>query len=163
MFVVSGGSINANQGTAWVNGEGTGDQVNCMGVFQFMGSSRLADVTDGTSSTIAVFEDMHWRGFINGSTTVFDYSNCDDSAWASGLASINSLKNPMNNKNPAWAAGNGAYGNGDRRCHGWSSLHPGGAQAMMCDGSVRFFSENIEHVVRYKLANRSDGLVLAAF
>lgn len=166
MFVVSGGALNATQGTAWVNGEVWTEQVNCTGVFQFMGASRLADVTDGTSSTIAVFEDMHWRGFINGSTTVFDYSYCDDSAWASGLACVNSLKNPMNNKNPAWAAGsplNGGYGNGDRRCHGWSSLHPGGAHAVLCDGGVRFFSENLDHAVRYKLANRNDGLVIATF
>lgn len=144
-----------NQGTPWVNGEALGEQVNCNGVFRFMGAVRLADITDGTSKTIAVFEDMHFRG---GQGATFDTRPLDDAAWMSPLAAVNSLRNPMNNRNPAWL-----QNADDRRCHGWSSFHPGGAHALLSDASVHFFSQDIDHVLRYALAVRNDGLPVEGF
>jgi prepilin-type N-terminal cleavage/methylation domain-containing protein len=149
MFVVG-----ANPGTPWVDGSAPGDQVNFNGVFREAGSVRLADIVDGTGSTIAVFEDMHWQG----PAPVKKQLYTDDAGWASGLGAVNSIRNPMNNENPAWLV----WGN-DRRCHGWSSAHPGGAHAVLADGAVRFFSEGIEHAVRYKLGVRNDGLALPQF
>jgi prepilin-type N-terminal cleavage/methylation domain-containing protein/prepilin-type processing-associated H-X9-DG protein len=141
----------ANPGTPWVNGDYLNEQVNCNGLFRYYGSTKLAQITDGTTSTIMVFEDMHYRG---GNTPgQFDRRAGDDSAWMSPLAAVNPLRNPLNNRNPAWL-----QGNGDRRCHGWSSEHPGGAQAALADGSVRFFSNSLENLVRYALAVRNDGL-----
>ncbi len=139
--------------TPWVNGESLSDQVNINGVFRYMGSVRMADITDGTSNTIAVFEDMHWRG---GNQAMFDQRPTDTCAWMCPLGAIGNLRNPMNNKNPAWQ-----LGAGDRRCHGWSSYHPGGAQATLGDGSVRFFGETMDHIVRYALAVRNDGLAVS--
>jgi prepilin-type processing-associated H-X9-DG protein len=149
------GMFQNNQGTPWVNGESLGEQARLNGVFKYMGSVRMADVLDGTNCTIAVFEDMHWRG---GDQAIFDENPCDDAAWFSGIGAINSIRNPMNNKNPAWQ-----WGAGDRRCHGWSSYHPGGAQAAMVDGSVHFFSQDIAHELRYKLGVRNDKLPMEDF
>jgi type II secretory pathway pseudopilin PulG len=143
----------SNPGTPWVDGERLNEQVNINGVFRYMGSVRLADITDGTGNTIAVYEDMHWRG---GNQATFDQRPNDVAAWMSPIAAVGNLRNPMNNKNPAWQ-----QGAGDRRCHGWSSYHPGGAQAVRADGSVHFFSETMEHIVRYALAVRNDGLAVA--
>ena len=126
---------------------------NYNGVFKHVGSVNLAAVVDGTGSTIAVFEDMHWRGDIPFNTGLYT----DDAGWASGLGAVNTIRNPMNNRNPAWLMGN------DRRCHGWSSMHPGGAHAVLCDGAVRFISEGVDHTVRYKLGVRNDGLALPQF
>ena len=98
---------------------------------------------------------MHFRG---GNGAVFDINPTDDAAWFSGLGAINTLRNPMNNRNRAWL-----QGAGDRRCHGWSSNHPGGAQAAMADGSVHFFSQDISHELRYKLAVRNDSLPMEDF
>jgi hypothetical protein len=76
----------------------------------------------------------------------------------SPLGAINAIRNPMNNKNPAWQ-----QGAGDRRCHCWSSYHPGGAQAVLADGSTHFFNESISNPLRYKLGVRNDGLAVEQF
>jgi hypothetical protein len=141
-------------GTPWVNGEYIQDQTRCNGVFRYHGSAKIADVIDGTSNTLLVFEDMHWRG---GNSGPHDKDPCDDTAWASPLAAVNTMRNPINNQNPAWL-----QGAGDRRCHGWSSNHAGGAQTALCDGSVRFVSETINNVTRYQVGVRNDGLAIGA-
>ncbi len=144
-----------NPGTPWVNGESLGEQVRLNGIFKYMGSVRMADVVDGTNCTIAIFEDMHFRG---GNGMVFDERPTDDAAWFSPLGAINTVRNPINNRNRNWL-----QGAGDRRCHGWSSYHPGGAQAAMCDGTVHFFSQDISHPLRYKLGVRNDKLPMEPF
>ena len=144
-----------NPGTPWVNGESLNEQANLNGVFKYMGSARLADIIDGTSNTIAVFEDMHWRG---GNGATFDLRPGSDTAWFSPLGAINSIRNPMNNKNRIWQ-----QGANDLRCHGWSSYHPGGAQAVLADATVHFFSQDISNVLRYKLGVRNDGLAVEQF
>ncbi|MBC8871425.1 MAG: DUF1559 domain-containing protein [Planctomycetes bacterium] len=145
----------ANPGTPSVNGESLSSQANLNGVFKYMGSVRVGDISDGTSNTIMAFEDMHWRG---GNGATFDQRSTDDAAWMSPLGAINSIRNPMNNKNRAWL-----QGPGDRRCHGWSSYHPGGAQALLADATVHFFNQSISHTLRYKLGVRNDGLTLESF
>ena len=45
----------------------------------------------------------------------------------------------------------------------WSSQHPGGAQFVLCDGSVRFIMETISESVFADLCNRGDGDVLVGF
>lgn len=115
----------------------------------------MSQITDGTSNTVMLFEDAHWRGG-NNPALAHDKRITDDASWMSPLAAVNSIRNPMNNRNKAWL-----QGAGDRRCHGWSSFHPGGAHAVLGDASVRFFTESIDHVVRYSLGVRNDGLAVA--
>ncbi|WP_339748897.1 DUF1559 domain-containing protein [uncultured Rubinisphaera sp.] len=43
------------------------------------------------------------------------------------------------------------------------SLHQGGAQLSLCDGSVRFISENIDITTQHNLFTRNDGEVLGEF
>lgn len=139
-------------GTPWVNGEILTEQANCNGAFRYFGSINLSGFSDGTSNTVLVFEDMHWRGG-NDPSVKFNMEYGDDATWMSPTAAINSSRNPINNKNKAWQ-----QGVGDRRCHGWSSEHAGGAQAVLADGSVQFISETIDHVTRYSLTVRNDGM-----
>ena len=42
---------------------------------------------------------------------------------------------------------------------GFHSLHPGGANFVMCDGSVQFISENIELQLYRNLAHIDDGQI----
>ena len=142
----------ANPGTPWVNGESLGEQVRINGVFRYHGSVRLRDISDGTANTLLAFEDMHWRGG-NNTSVPHDRGHTDDCAWISGFGAINTIRNPINNKRKNWL-----QGAGDRRCHGWSSNHPGGAQGALCDGSVRLVAETIDHLPRYALGVRNDGI-----
>lgn len=141
-----------NPGTPWVNGEMFNEQQKINGLFKYFGSVKMAQATDGLSNTVLAFEEMHWQGG-NDPNQQHNKNYSDTSAWMSPLAAVNSVRNPINNKNKAWL-----QGTNDRRCAGWSSEHPGGAQAVFGDGSVRFVTENIDHVVRYSIGVRNDGL-----
>jgi prepilin-type processing-associated H-X9-DG protein len=135
----------------WVDGSVPNEQINCNGVFKYIGGFALRDIIDGTSNTLGVFEDMHWRG---GNTPgQFDRRPTADSCWMSPLSALGNTRNLINNRNPAWLQG----ATWEPRCHGWSSNHPGGAQAALVDGSVRFFSETMDHVVRYGISTRAGG------
>lgn len=142
-------------GTPWINGEARGDQAKMNGVFKYSGGTGIRDITDGTSNTIGVFENMHWRG---GSGATFNYEVSQYSAWVSPLAAVHTMRNPINNTNPAWL-----QNQNDLRCESPSSYHTGGIQVTLCDGSVRFLSENLDHGVRYKLGVIRDGLPLGEF
>jgi hypothetical protein len=145
--------------TPWVNGEWDVDQPRLQGFFQYRGSIRLDDALDGLSNTILAYEDMHWQGFNvgagggSGRPPQLVRTALGDSAWMSPLAAIGNLRNPLNNRTAAWYGDHGS----DPRCHGWSSNHSGGAQAAKGDGSVRFYSASIDHLVRYSISTRANG------
>jgi prepilin-type N-terminal cleavage/methylation domain-containing protein len=142
-------------GTPWIDGDNDPQVERTNGCFKMRGSVRLAEVLDGTSQTIAVFEDMHWRGG-NATNAPHDREPTPDSAWMSPLSAINTMRNPINNKNKAWL-----QGAGDVRCHGFSSNHPGGALAARADGSVTFVSQTINDVTRYAISTRAGGEAVA--
>ncbi len=57
-------------------------------------------------------------------------------------------------------------------CHDWNdhgysqgfkSEHTGGAHVVLCDGSVRFLSQNIDYLTLQKLGARSDGQSVGEF
>ena len=46
---------------------------------------------------------------------------------------------------------------------GFKSKHEGGAHFVLCDGSVRFLSENIDYVNYQKLGDRHDNRIVDEF
>ncbi len=150
------GYLTNGAGTPWVDGEdGAHNASRSNGVFRMSGSSSIRDIVDGTSNTVAVFENMHFRG---GNQTPFRFDVSQYSAWISPNSATHSLRNPINNRNPLWM-----QGQNDLRCEAPSSYHTGGIQMLLCDGSVKFTSENVDHGVRYKIAVRNDNLVVGEF
>ena len=147
------GTKGSNPGTPWINGEDKNhfDLVN--GIFKYCGTTSIRDCIDGTSNTVAVFENMHFRG---GNGAVFDQRVSSYSAWVTPLAAVHNFRNPINNTNYQQGAN-------DLRCEAPSSYHEGGIQVVLGDGSVRFISENIDHGTRYKIAVRNDGLTTGEF
>lgn len=105
---------------------------------------RIADMTDGTSNTIAVGEertqDMKGFTWTNGAYGVFH-------AWQDPFCLTSSVWG-INQFNPAI---NGYY------CQGYGSFHTGGANFCFGDGSVRFLSTGISITELTKLATRNKG------
>jgi len=103
------------------------------GCFWNRGSAKISEISDGTSTSVAVFEDHHWR---------FSKQNPAQMArnviWISPISVINGGSKRINSDNNT----NG-YGDNDNRGSGPCSTHVGGCHVLMADGAVRFLSENI--------------------
>jgi prepilin-type processing-associated H-X9-DG protein len=121
--------------------------------------TRMADILDGTSNTIAVGE-------------------------VSQTSNVRPDKNDHNNF-PIWPGGRGNCGGNNVGSWGrftdteffinrrddpsspdawksdltFGSMHPSGAQFLLCDGSVHFINENIDTTMYRYLGARSDGQV----
>ena len=143
--------VRGSSGTPWVNERWNNDNPAINGVFMYRGSRKISQITDGTSNTVMLYECHHWRGG-NVKTDGRFYEAQDVANWASALGATGSMRNPINNRNPDWN-----LGSGDIRNFGPSSSHVGGIHVGLCDGSVRFVSENIDHSTRYNIANCRDG------
>lgn len=113
------------------------------GVFGGQGSVSLSQITDGTSSTVAIIEDHHWTDKTN--PTAY----AGDAMWF-GPYAIHAMQMPINT-NPS------GPGYAPFICDQWSSIHSGGAHCLMSDGSVRFVNQTLERGVRKAIATRSGG------
>ncbi|MEO2016079.1 MAG: DUF1559 domain-containing protein, partial [Fuerstiella sp.] len=140
-------------GTPWVNGERANEWQVGNGVFVYSGSRGVKDIVDGTSNTVAVFENMHYLG---GNGPVFRFERSHYASWMTTLGSNHNLRNPINDRRYQQGAG-------DLRCESPSSRHTGGVQVLLADGSVHFLTENIDHGVRYRIAVRNDGQTVGEF
>jgi len=158
----SGDVMTGNRGViVWDKGGSTAGSI----------SVRIRDITDGTSNTIMIgeyqpkYEERFpgtstvgtpgWGGWAAVATGAFqamttiipinwridDEANCNYNTWGQGGASGDPA-HAHDNWSVAW---------------GFRSLHPGGAQMGMADGSVRMLSENIDHKTYQHLGCRNDG------
>ena len=103
---------------------------------------RFQQVTDGLSNTIMNGETLPGHCIFN-------------SAWAPNF-SIYPTTIPVNHLE----TDNGQSGQWFRTC-GFKSLHPGGANFVMGDGSVHFFSETIDYRVYNGLGTKAGNEVVA--
>ena len=137
---------------------------------------NFRDITDGTSNTIMVGERAWKYGQVmGGAATVIGFSgsindqNTNEQAAVKG-GMLGALAIGYNGIN--WSATNL-----DHQPRGFSSVHVGGAQFLMCDGAVRFISENIDYTATNpnvdpalwatttfaRLLCRADGQVIGEF
>ena len=114
------------------------------GVMHKNSSVRFKDITDGTSNTFALGE-VSWnecekfRSWVRG----IDWGRGSVSGTAKNVADA------INTGLPYGYFNHGAFG----------SEHPGGTHFAMCDGSVTFVSENIDHAAYLSTASRNGGEV----
>jgi hypothetical protein len=106
---------------------------------------RIRDITDGASNTFLVGEVIHYD--FNWDPTLYGHFHLPRAA----CCTLKLVRNGNRRLNPGESA------TIDEKREGFSSLHEGGAHFGLCDGSVRFVSEHIDHSSRqWTSATQSD-------
>lgn len=118
------------------------------GVFYNGSRTKIRDITDGTSNTLAIGEREN---------------RCGAGSWIGNRAPLGG-----GTRGGDYVHGrvtvviNEPDSSGANRCtDGFSSLHTGGAQFLMCDGSVRFITENIDSIASTNVGVNQDAAITA--
>ncbi|HCS53721.1 DUF1559 domain-containing protein [Rubinisphaera sp.] len=132
------------------------DSKNISGVFSHWAwAAKFKDVRDGTSNTIALGEIrprcanhtrdgwMAENALYTGTGVAINFNTCEGE--------------------PGTGTGCNQYTGQWGASQGFKSSHDGGAQFLLCDGSVHFLSENIDMVTYQKLGDRRDAQPLGEF
>ena len=121
---------------------------------------KIRDITDGTSNTIAMAE-RSW-----------ELNNPAGGKYNCKAGLVHGVNNQNEQLSIRGVLGGGAIPINHSNCqYGFSSRHEGGIQVLMCDGAVRFVSENIDHNTDpaavdstfEQLLARDDGNVIGEF
>lgn len=144
----------------------TSAELKTLGGFSVLtGGATFGDISDGTSNCILVYEDVGRTEVMDGSGgPPNNYLDPVDSQprrhwrWAEPDSTSGSSKQINNNRIPVngppscpWTAHDCGPNNE------WFSFHPGGAQCVMADGSVRFMSETTDLKVIFSMGTRKGG------
>jgi prepilin-type processing-associated H-X9-DG protein len=147
------------------------------------GKLRFADMSDGTSNVVVVSEHGNWITSTDGSQK--DWRAGQPWGWTIGAndggtppnfvisspdsrpLNITTIRYPIN-QTKNWGVGDGdCSGTGVCSDVGanvpLNSAHPGGVNALLGDGSVRFLSDTITLDLLGRLATRDDGKPLEQF
>jgi prepilin-type processing-associated H-X9-DG protein len=125
-------------------------------------SAKLSDITDGTSNTIMMGEvrqaciSQTWiswgwadtEALWYATTAPINYPCCPDDL------AVDTASNPCTWYRTANAQNWNSF-------FGFKSKHTGGAHFALCDGSVRFISQNIDINLYQRLGAKSDGQVIS--
>jgi prepilin-type N-terminal cleavage/methylation domain-containing protein len=126
-------------------GNGSTGPQNTRGVITRYGfAAKFAEITDGLSNTFILGEVVpQW---------------CNWMDW--GHQSFATTAFPINHRNKDFEAGV-LLPNDHINCIVFRSKHPGGAQFLLGDGSVRFISDSVNYVAYRAMASRSGGEALS--
>lgn len=127
------------------------------GVMYPLSKTGFRDITDGTSNTIMIAETREEKAsvWIDGtSATVV-------ARWTNVMAPPTYAGNTSSINYQPYFPGFGPSSIAQK--WGPSSLHVGGAHHLLCDGSVRFISENIDVTLYDSLTSRNGGEIVGDF
>lgn len=155
----SSGLLGGLRSTGWVRSDM--DTMNA-GVITNVRNNGFRDITDGSSSTLLASESHGrpdvWRGSQTSSEESLSSSGNVPGAWAApnGMWFRGFTSDGLTQPGPCAINCSNFIG-------GIYSSHPGGSQAMFCDGSVHFLSENIDIYIMFSLITKSEGEVVREF
>lgn len=149
------GCMECSLTTPWAQGQSPTSGGRIEGIFGWNSTTRLRDITDGTSNTallseIAVGEDRTLiraiRDYDEGVPVMFDYapnSNMPDlTAFCTAAIQAKLANTPF----PC------ASSTKNKPLMLSRSYHPGGVHTALCDGSVRFVSDSVDQKVWWAVA-----------
>ncbi|MDB5335784.1 MAG: hypothetical protein JWN70_1403 [Planctomycetaceae bacterium] len=113
-------------------------------------STRIRDLTDGTTAVFLVGETRYQPPMAAGSTFA--------GSWACGVRAEPSNCVPSNIAAAQEAINSGSGPSTALQTSTFGSMHVGGCHFLMADGSVRFFSQNMNIAAYRQLGIRDDGL-----
>jgi prepilin-type N-terminal cleavage/methylation domain-containing protein len=131
------------------------------------GGARVADITDGTSNTVAMWEiqagpDGNDPRGVWALGRGIQVGGCDrvGDCWGinAGRSSQGGAPDDVHECTSQAAAGLVCWPNGDGQ-HGPKSLHVGGCHALLADGAVKFVNENIPFTLMRALNSIAGGSV----
>ncbi|GAA4423953.1 DUF1559 domain-containing protein [Bremerella cremea] len=119
---------------------------------------RFSDITDGTSNTIAIGEVS-----VSEHVTTSNVTDTRFPIWAGAngfCCAMRRLGGVLRMANSQFYINRRL---GDASDQSFGSQHPGGAQFVFCDGSVKFVSENINTDIYSYMAGRNDGQIIGGY
>jgi prepilin-type N-terminal cleavage/methylation domain-containing protein/prepilin-type processing-associated H-X9-DG protein len=134
------------------NAPGNKTSVSVMG-----GPERVSSITDGLSNTIAVGECTFTDVTRRATFWAYTYASYNQSSFSLESRTLGTSYNKCWKPDGVHAGGVGGDDNTCKR--GWGSGHTGGMNILMCDGSVRFLSFNVDVTILAALATISNGEV----
>ncbi|MEW4453692.1 DUF1559 domain-containing protein [Bremerella sp. JC817] len=128
-------------------------------------TTRIADIQDGTSNTFLLGERLGgsnvYRKRAIDPTLTAALGSTQGGAWGDVLVGEHWNKGSLYDGTLGSNGGPCAINCTNARTYGYYSFHPGGAEFLMCDGSVRFVSSNIAAYAFAAQITRSKGEVFS--
>ncbi|MDB5392167.1 MAG: hypothetical protein JWM11_7813 [Planctomycetaceae bacterium] len=137
------------------------------GVFFQNSSIGFRDITDGSSNTMMVSETSNYAKNSGGANVDIRSGDNGGGMWIGDPNTWNSSDARCYNRTTiryTFNSGASQANVGGGQCNSpLNSAHVGGVHALLCDGSIRFLSDNVNILTMMNLALRADGNVLGDF